>query len=83
MTIPGDSIDFIRDEMYKLAARPDVQTVETTNSLNDRIAVALAYLGRASQKVIRNEREGCDAVENLVKAAAVIAYAIDVELAKP
>jgi len=43
---------------------------------------AVAYLGRVPQTVLRNQREACDPVMNLVKAAAVIVAAIEAELVK-
>lgn len=74
--------ELIQAEIDKSAARPDVAAQEAANSLNDRVATAMAYLGRAPQTVIRNVREGCDPIENLVKAAAVIVTAIQAEQAK-
>lgn len=73
------ALDLIQAELAHQAARADVQAVEAHNSRNDRIAVALAYLGRASAGVIRNEREGHDPKAMLVKAAAVLVAAIEAE----
>jgi hypothetical protein len=39
---------------------------------NDYIAYALAYLGRASRGVFRNEREKSDYKTNMIKAAGLI-----------
>lgn len=52
---------------------------EDTNSKNDYVAYVTAYLGRASDKVFRNEREAQTFRENMVKAAglclsAIVAY---------
>lgn len=47
-----------------------------TNARNDFVAIVTAYLGRAADRVPRNDVEGCDYRENLVKAGAVILGAI-------
>lgn len=75
-------MDLIKAEIKRQTELPnakDIAQTKATNSRNDRIAIALAYLGRASEKVHRNEREGCDVKDNLVKAAAVICEAIENE----
>ena len=46
------------------------------NLRNDWVAYVVAYLGRASHKVFRNQREKCDYRENLIKAGALIVAAI-------
>lgn len=73
------ALELIQAEIDKQSGRGDVLAVEAANSRNDRIAISIAYLGRSSDKVLRNEREGCNAKENLIKAAAVICAAIDNE----
>lgn len=78
--------DLIKAEIDRQKALPNAAEIaaqEAKNSLNDRVATAIAYLGRAPQTVLRNTREGCEPVDNLVKAAAVIVTAIEAELVKP
>jgi len=74
-----NALKLIQEEIDKQSERGDVAAVEAKNSRNDRIAIAIAYLGRSSEKVLRNEKEGCDAKSNLIKAAAVICAAIENE----
>lgn len=50
---------------------------DRTNSKNDWIAYASAHLGRAAEKVVKNEREGQEFRDNMVKAAAVCVAAIE------
>tara|TARA_R110000824_G_scaffold307385_1_gene494869 strand:- start:13 stop:249 length:237 start_codon:yes stop_codon:yes gene_type:complete len=74
------SINLILAEIERQRNLPnaaEIAATEAENSTNDRIAIAIAYLGRASEKVHRNERDGCIPKDNLVKAAAVICAAID------
>jgi hypothetical protein len=47
------------------------------NSKNDWVSYICAYAGRASDKVHRNEREGCNFRENMVKVAALALAAIE------
>lgn len=49
---------------------------EEQNMPNDFIAYATAYLGRAAQGVFRNEKEGCDYRQNMIKAAGILVSAI-------
>lgn len=70
----------IRDERRRqadLAHGGDTESFDKTNTRNDWVAYATAYLGRAADKAFRNEREKCDFRENLVKAAAVIVAALE------
>lgn len=76
---PFELINLELQRQSELPNADDISRTEATSTRNDRIAIALAYLGRASEKVHRNEREGCDAKENLVKTAAVICEAIENE----
>jgi hypothetical protein len=50
---------------------------DETNTTNDYIAYVNAYLGRAAEKVLRNEKEGQDTRANLVKAGALVVAAIE------
>jgi hypothetical protein len=55
----------------------NTDATDPVNTPNDWIVFAVAYLGRAGQGVYRNQREGCDYRENLVKAAALLVAAIE------
>jgi hypothetical protein len=60
--------DCLREE------NPDFREVDDASSLNDFIAYAIAYLGRASTKMHRNHRDGYTAENRrdmLVKAAGL------------
>ena len=81
-----NAFDLIKAELTRQQTLPnaaDIAAQEAKNSLNDRVATALAYLGRVPQTVFRNTRENCDPVENLVKAAAVIVAAIEAQTSPP
>ena len=71
------------DALAAVAAERERQKAAGTDgaltSRNDLIACALAYLGRAAAGVLRNEREGHDPAEMLVKAAAVLVDAVERE----
>lgn len=47
------------------------------NSEEDWIAYIVAYAGRASTKVVRNQRENQSFRDNMVKVAAIAAAAIE------
>lgn len=55
----------------------DTEEFDRGNSRNDWIAYVNAYIGRASEKVSRNEREGQQFRENMIKAAALCVAAIE------
>lgn len=77
-----DAIDAIRAERVRqqgLALGGNTRSHDTTNSRNDWIAIILSYLGRASQRVFRNEQEQCDYRQNLIKAAALIVAALEAD----
>lgn len=74
--------ELIQEQIDRQNALPNAAEIaeqEAKNSLNDRVATALAYLGRVPQTVFRNVREDCDPLENLAKAGAVIVAAIGAE----
>lgn len=50
---------------------------DATNSRNDWVGAAVAYIGRAADRVPRNEREGHNPREMLIKAAAILVAAIE------
>lgn len=72
-----DDIVAERNRQKALAHGGNTDDFDKTNTRNDWVAYATAYLGRASDKVFRNQREKCDFRENLVKAATVIVAAIE------
>ena len=55
----------------------DTNKFDKGNSRNDWIAYVNAYIGRAAQKVSRNECEGQQFRENMLKAAALCMAAIE------
>ncbi len=61
---------------YETAHKKLPPGFEETNTRNDFIAYAVAYLGRAAEKVWRNERDQCDPREMLVKAGGLVISAI-------
>lgn len=63
----------IEEEVLKAKSKLP-EGFENENSRNDFIAYAIAYLGRASEKVFRNKD---DPREMLVKAAGLIVSAIE------
>jgi len=74
------AFDLIEQEAARIHSLPnsaEILAQEAANTLNDRVATAMAYLGRVPQTVKRNVREGCDPKENLVKAAQVLCAAIE------
>lgn len=76
------AFDLIQAEIDRQKTLPNAAEIaarEASNTLDNRIAVAIGYIGRATPTLFRNTREGCDPVENLVKAAAVIVAAIEAE----
>lgn len=56
---------------------PKLVEFDKTNTVNDYIAYVTAYLGRAADKVLRNEKEGHDQRKMLVKAGALVVAAIN------
>jgi len=66
-----------RERQIQLAHGGDTASFDETNTKNDWIAYINAYLGRASDRVFRNEREGQSFRDNMVKAAALALAAIE------
>lgn len=54
-----------------------MEEFDKTNNANDWVAYICAYAGRASGRVARNAREGCDFRENMVKVGALALAAIE------
>jgi hypothetical protein len=74
-----DEIVAERQRQKDLAFNGNTDDFDKTNSRNDWIAYVNAYIGRAAEKVFRNERERCNYRENMVKAAAIIVAALEAE----
>jgi hypothetical protein len=53
--------------------------VDDTNTPNDWVAYICAYAGRAATKCFRNEREGVDRKDMLIKTAALCVAALEAE----
>jgi hypothetical protein len=66
-----------RQRQRDLAHAGDTEEFDKGNSKNDWIAYVNAYIGRAADKVFRNEKEGHKFRENMVKAAALCVAAIE------
>lgn len=79
---PFELIQAEIDRQKALPNSAEIMAQEAANTLNDHVATAVAYLGRAPQSVLRNKREGCDPLENLVKAGAVVVAAIAAQQAR-
>jgi hypothetical protein len=66
-----------RERQIALAHGGDTDAFDKKNSRNDWIAYITAYAGDASDKVLKNERNGEDFRTNLVKVAALAIAAIE------
>lgn len=64
-------------EREKQKSNEAVQAIESSNTINDFVAYVSAYVGRASTKVLRNEREGVTSRDMFVKAGALCVAAIE------
>lgn len=62
-----------------LAHGGDTDSFDEQLSANDFIALAMSYLGRASQKSFRNKREKQSYRENIIKAMALLASGLEHE----
>jgi hypothetical protein len=72
-------LDEIMEELNRqqsLKHGGNTEEFDKTNTRNDWIAYCNAYLGRAAQKVFRNEREGQEFEANMIKVAALVVSAI-------
>lgn len=73
-------IEEILNELKKqkfLVERGDADTFDVNNTKNDWIAYLTAYLGRASDKVYRNEREEHEFRTTLIKVGVLLLSAIE------
>ena len=66
-----------RERQIKLAHGGNTEEFDKTNSCNDWVAYINAYLGRAANRVSKNQREGQDFRTNMVKVAALALAAIE------
>lgn len=66
-----------RERQIALAHGGNTDEFDQGNSRNDWVAYIAAYVGRASDKVIRNEKEGQTFRANMVKVAALALAAIE------
>ena len=66
-----------REKQIQLAHGGNTETFDKTNSKNDWIAYVNAYIGRAAEKVFRNEREQQTFRDNMIKAGALIVAALE------
>ena len=66
-----------RERHTALALGGNTRAFDSTNTPNDWIAYVNAYLGRATRKVLRNEKEKCEFRSNMVKAASLCLAAIE------
>tara|TARA_B100000749_G_scaffold279467_1_gene272296 strand:- start:5473 stop:5991 length:519 start_codon:yes stop_codon:yes gene_type:complete len=61
-----------RERQRQLAHGGDTDAFDRTSSLNDFIAYTMAYLGRAVQRSLRNEREEQSFETNVIKALGIL-----------
>jgi hypothetical protein len=72
-------VDAILSERFRQDTLFHVQACEIDNTPNDYIAYITAYVGRAAQKVAKNQATEEGFRDNLIKAAAIIVAAIEKE----
>jgi len=81
--VSKQAIDLIIKERYRqlvLAHGGDTEEFDRGNSQNNWIAYINAYIGRAAQKVTRNERDGQTFRNNMIKAGALCVAALEANL---
>jgi hypothetical protein len=66
-----------RDRQNQLAHGGNTDEFDKSNSKNDWIAYINAYIGRAADKVFRNEKENQEFRINMIKAGALCVAAIE------
>lgn len=85
-TVVPDAFNAVLDDITEERARQIASGVDAYGqqmgvTVNDMLAVAMAYMGRAAELVPRNEREGFATTgkqrEMLLKAAAVLVRAVE------
>ena len=70
-------VDEERQRQVGLAHGGSTEEFDRGNSRNDWVSYIVAYAGRAAGKVARNERQGEDFRENMVKVGALAVAAIE------
>lgn len=75
MTI-SEEVNKARVRAAKLLVESGQEIFDHDNSQNDWVAYICAYAGRAAQKVVRNDREGCTFRQNMLKVAGLAMDAI-------
>lgn len=71
----GNAVQAISNE--RNVQRTQFSEFDKTNSRNDWVAYISAYAGRAAAKVKRNERDGTEFRDMMVKVAALAQAAIE------
>lgn len=66
-----------RNRQKSLSLGGDTDSFDKLNSKNDWVAYVCAYAGRAANKCERNQREGCNFRENMLKVATLAVAAIE------
>lgn len=72
-----DAIINERNIQKTLSLGGNTDEFDKTNSKNDWIAYCNAYLGRAADKVFRNEKENQDFRANMIKVGALVVAALE------
>ena len=75
--VAWDDICAERERQIELSHGGDTNEFDKTNTKNDWIAYVNAYIGRAADRVLRNEREGQNFRANMVKAGALVLAALE------
>lgn len=70
-------IEWERDRQKELAHGGNTDDFDKTLSANDFIALAISYLGRATQKSFRNKREKQDYRQNIIKAVSLLVTSLE------
>ncbi len=66
-----------RERQIEIQIGGDTNAFDETNSANDWVSYIVAYAGRASSKVHRNERDGQSFRDNMIKVGALVVAAIE------
>jgi len=67
----------IVQERFRQDTLVGIEVLDQTNSVNDYVAYATAYLGRAADKCARNQREGQNMRASFIKTAALCIAAVE------
>jgi hypothetical protein len=72
-------VEMERKRQHALAHDGDTDSFDKKLSANDFIALSVSYLGKASQKSFRNQRENQSYRENIIKTIALLYSALEHE----